>query len=113
MGGHVELSTMDVHPNTRGRGFGAALTAALAWTAIAQGDVLFLRVFSNNPAASLYVRLGFRERRRLWVLQWRRPTPAETERAQELRDPCDRCPDRGQRTGRWSGPPRRAEGEVN
>jgi hypothetical protein len=35
----------------------------------------FLHVFPDNPAASLYARLGFSERARPWVI-WRRPFPA-------------------------------------
>ena len=72
MQGHVELSAIAVHPGARGRGHGAALTAALARAAFARGAVPFLHVYAHNPAASLYVRLGFAERRKLWVLLWRR-----------------------------------------
>jgi ribosomal protein S18 acetylase RimI-like enzyme len=77
--GYVELSAIAVHPDARGRGYGAGLTAALARAAFARGDVPFLHVYADNPAASLYIRLGFGKRRNLWVLLWRRLTPAETE----------------------------------
>jgi hypothetical protein len=40
-----------------------------------RGDVPFLHVFPNSPAAKLHARLGFRERATLWVL-WHRPVPA-------------------------------------
>jgi ribosomal protein S18 acetylase RimI-like enzyme len=69
---HVELSAIAVHPDARGHGLGAAITAYLARAAIARGQVPFLHVFPDNPAATLYARLGFRERANLWVL-WRRP----------------------------------------
>lgn len=76
--GHVELSAIAVHPDARGRGRGAALTAALARAAFARGEVPFLHVYPDNPAAGLYARLGFRERRRLWVLLWRSLAPDRT-----------------------------------
>jgi ribosomal protein S18 acetylase RimI-like enzyme len=69
---HVELSAIAVHPAARGRGLGAAITAHLARSAIARGEIPFLHVFPNNPALRLYRRLGFRERATLWVL-WHRP----------------------------------------
>jgi len=69
---HVELSAIAVHPDARGGGLGAAVTAHLANSALARGLVPFLHVFPGNPAIELYRRLGFRERTRLWVL-WRRP----------------------------------------
>jgi len=72
--GHVELSAICVHPDARGRGLGAALTLRLARDALARGEVPFLHVFPDNPAAALYARLGFRERATLWVL-WHRPAP--------------------------------------
>jgi GNAT superfamily N-acetyltransferase len=75
MPGYVEPSAIAVHPDARGRGHGAALTVALARAAVARGDVPFLHVYSDNPGASLYARLGFRERRQLWVLLRRRLAP--------------------------------------
>jgi ribosomal protein S18 acetylase RimI-like enzyme len=70
--GYVELSAICVHPEVRGRGLGAALTRHILRRAVARGEVPFLHVFPDNPAACLYARLGFRERARLWVV-WRRP----------------------------------------
>jgi ribosomal protein S18 acetylase RimI-like enzyme len=70
--GHVELSAICVHPAARGRGLGAALTLRLAREVLARGELPFLHVFSDNPAAGLYARLGFRDRATLWVL-WHRP----------------------------------------
>ena len=72
--GFVELSAIAVHPNARRRGYGAALTAALARAVFARNEVPFLHVYEDNPAAALYTRLGFRERRKLWVLLWHRHT---------------------------------------
>jgi ribosomal protein S18 acetylase RimI-like enzyme len=71
MQGHVELSAIAVHRAARGLGLGAALTASLSRAALARGEVPFLHVHPDNPAAALYARLGFQERRELWVLQWR------------------------------------------
>lgn len=71
--GHVELSTICVHPEARGRGYAAALVQALMNLAFERGDVPFLHVRPDNGAAvSLYRRLGFETRRELVVL-WRRP----------------------------------------
>jgi len=69
---HVELSAIAVHPDARGQGLGAAVTAHLANSALARDLVPLLHVFPSNPAVELYKRLGFRERARLWVL-WSRP----------------------------------------
>jgi ribosomal protein S18 acetylase RimI-like enzyme len=80
--GHVELSGIAVHPDARERGYGAALTAALARAAFARGEVPFLHVYPDNRAATLYARLGFRERGQPWVLLWRRLTArSENEEA--------------------------------
>jgi ribosomal protein S18 acetylase RimI-like enzyme len=79
MRGHVELSAIAVHPDARRRGYGAALTAGLARAAFARGTVPLLHVYADNPAASLYARLGFGERRKLWVLLWRRLAPGMAE----------------------------------
>jgi ribosomal protein S18 acetylase RimI-like enzyme len=70
--GHVELSAICVHPEARGRGHAASLTAALMRLAFAAGEVPFLHVRPDNAAVALYERLGFQTRRELVVL-WRRP----------------------------------------
>lgn len=73
-GGFVELSAICTHPEARRRGFAAALTMRLARDVLARGEVPFLHVFPENTAAvALYERLGFRNRRTLWIV-WRRPT---------------------------------------
>lgn len=74
LNGHVELSAISVHPEMRGHGLGRALTLRLMHQAFERGDVPFLHVFPDNPAASLYARWGFRERARHYVI-WRRPVP--------------------------------------
>jgi ribosomal protein S18 acetylase RimI-like enzyme len=72
--GYVELSAICVHPAARRHGFGYLLTWYLADRAFGRGEVPFLHVFPDNPAASLYAKCGFRERARVWVI-WRRPIP--------------------------------------
>jgi GNAT superfamily N-acetyltransferase len=70
--GFVELSAICVHPDARGAGLGAALTAHAARSALARGLTPFPHVYPDNPARVLYAQLGFNERTRLWVI-WRRP----------------------------------------
>lgn len=71
--GHVELSAICVHPEVRGKGYGAALTRELMRRAFAQGERPFLHVRPDNAAAvTLYRGLGFETRRELVVL-WRQP----------------------------------------
>jgi ribosomal protein S18 acetylase RimI-like enzyme len=70
--GFVELSAICVHPDARGAGLGAALTAHAARRVSERGLTPFLHVYPDNPAKALYSRLGFSERARLWIL-WRRP----------------------------------------
>jgi ribosomal protein S18 acetylase RimI-like enzyme len=77
--GYVELSAICVHPDARGKGLGAALTLHLARGAFARGEVPFLHVYPNNPAAGLYTRLGFVTRATVWVL-WRRLLAPEATR---------------------------------
>jgi predicted GNAT family acetyltransferase len=70
--GYVELSGICVAPEARGRGFAHILTQRLAARALERGELPFLHVFPDNPAAALYMRWGFRERARPFVI-WRRP----------------------------------------
>jgi ribosomal protein S18 acetylase RimI-like enzyme len=70
--GYGELSAISVHPEARGCGLGRAVTEHLMRAVFDRGDVPFLHVFPDNPAALLYKKLGFRERVRLYVI-WRRP----------------------------------------
>jgi ribosomal protein S18 acetylase RimI-like enzyme len=73
--GYGELSAISVHPEARGRGLGRAVTKHLMRAVFDRGDVPFLHVFPDNPAALLYKRWGFCERVRLHVI-WRRPVVA-------------------------------------
>ena len=72
---YVELSAIAVDPAARGLGLGAAVVLHMATYVRARGKTPFLHVFPDNPAMALYHRLGFRERRRLWVI-FRRRLPA-------------------------------------
>jgi ribosomal protein S18 acetylase RimI-like enzyme len=58
------LSSIATHPSARGRGFGAAVTAALSRTLLADGcDVVTLGMYATNTAGrALYDRLGMHER---------------------------------------------------
>lgn len=69
---HVEISAVAVDPAARGLGLGAAIVLHLAARIRAEGKTPFLHVFPENPAITLYQRLGFRERTRFWVLPRRR-----------------------------------------
>lgn len=67
--GFTEISAIATDPAHRARGFGGALTAALAAHIRAAGAMPFLHVFPDNPAAALYRALGFSERRSL-IVTW-------------------------------------------
>lgn len=73
--GLVELSAIAVRPADRGRGLASRLIVDLSRRAAERGEVPFLHVFPDNPAAKLYEHLGFRVRTTLWVL-WHRPAAA-------------------------------------
>lgn len=58
--GYTEVSGVCVHPDYRGRGYAAGLTAAVAQAIVARGETPFLHVYPDNAAAiRLYERLGF------------------------------------------------------
>lgn len=73
--GYTELSAICTHPDARGRGHAARLTRCLMNRVIDRGELPFLHVRTDNPALELYRRLGFVERREIWVL-WRKPKAA-------------------------------------
>lgn len=67
--GYVEISAVAVDPSQRGRGYGRALTSALAAGIRAQGSVPLLHVFPDNTAAlTLYESIGFRTRTELTIV---------------------------------------------
>ena len=73
LAGLVEISAISTHPAERGRGLAGLLTYTLAKRALSRGETPFLHVRPGNEAAiSVYRRLGFEIRRKLWVL-WRQP----------------------------------------
>ena len=64
----VEISAVCVDPGHRGKGFAALLVTRLAQRLQAQGLTPFLHVFADNASAiALYQKLGFAERRTLYV----------------------------------------------
>ncbi|MEV4532996.1 GNAT family N-acetyltransferase [Asanoa sp. NPDC049518] len=59
-GGVGFLSGIAVHPSARGRGFGAALTAALTRNLVKEFGIAALGVMTDNvPANTMYARLGY------------------------------------------------------
>jgi ribosomal protein S18 acetylase RimI-like enzyme len=72
LSGFAEVSAVCVHPEARGRGFAAALVAAVVNGILARGEQAFLHVLADNHSAiSLYQKLGFVRRAQftLTVLQ--------------------------------------------
>lgn len=62
--GFSEVSGVCTHPDHRGRGYAAALTARVAARILARGETPFLHVFADNAGAiAVYQTLGFRLRR--------------------------------------------------
>lgn len=58
--GFVEISAVCTHPDHRGKGLAAALTASLASAALERGETPFLHAFADNATAlGLYRTLGF------------------------------------------------------
>ena len=63
--GCVEISAVCVSPEHRGKGYAALLVAWLVHKLREEGVTPFLHVFTDNPAITLYERLGFRKRKTL------------------------------------------------
>lgn len=62
--GFTEISAVTTHPDARGRGYAAALTAEVCRGILARGEVPVLHVaVGNDGARRVYERLGFVERR--------------------------------------------------
>jgi predicted GNAT family acetyltransferase len=67
--GWVEVSAVCTHPDARGHGYAAALTAAIVEGIQARGDGAFLHVREGNTSAErLYERLGFKLRRAVGIV---------------------------------------------
>jgi len=72
--GLVEISAVCTHPEARGRGLGAAVTAQVAAAIAARGATPFLHVAEDNHGARrIYERLGFVTRRMVDVRVVRTP----------------------------------------
>lgn len=61
--GFVEVSAVCTHPDARGRGYAGLLMSRVMGDIISEGSTPFLHAFSDNPAVSLYSKLGFIQRR--------------------------------------------------
>jgi ribosomal protein S18 acetylase RimI-like enzyme len=61
--GFVEVSAVCTHPDARGRGYAGVLMSRVMRDIIAEGAVPFLHALAENPAVSLYRKLGFAQRR--------------------------------------------------
>ena len=70
--GWVEISAVAVDPEYRGRGYGKAVTAALAARIRAASQMPFLHVYPDIPAFDLYKTMGFVPRTTLTVI-WLAP----------------------------------------
>lgn len=71
--GYREISAVCTVPEWRGRGLAKGLVAHLVRGLLADGEVPFLHVRTDNPPAiRAYERLGFVRRRALRVAVWRR-----------------------------------------
>ena len=61
--GFVEVSAVCTHPDARGRGYAGALMSRVMRDIVGEGSTPFLHAFADNPAVSLYRKLGFVQRR--------------------------------------------------
>lgn len=74
--GYIEISAVATDSAARGRGYGRALSVAMAQRIRAAGQTPFLHVFPDNrSAARLYESIGFVRRRELLVT-WLKPADA-------------------------------------
>lgn len=66
--GYTEISAVCTHPNHRGQGLAAGLTAHVARGILARGDTPFLHhAADNDPARRVYDALGFEFRREVGI----------------------------------------------
>ena len=74
--GFTEISAVCTYPEHRGRGLAEALVRALIRRILSRGEMPFLHIFSDYAAArSLYVKLGFTQRRSFVVSVLKRAAP--------------------------------------
>jgi ribosomal protein S18 acetylase RimI-like enzyme len=71
--GYTEISAVCTHPDYRGRGYGRDLVETLVRNIIDRGDVPILHVEKDNPAASLYEKIGFSVRQTIHLVGLRKP----------------------------------------
>jgi ribosomal protein S18 acetylase RimI-like enzyme len=57
--GYTEVSAVCTDPEFRGRGFAERAMRTIAAGIVARGEIPFLHVATDNPAISIYERLGF------------------------------------------------------
>ena len=71
--GHTEISAVCCHPDFRGQGLPTALMRLVSQAIVARGETPFLHVLAENePAITLYGKLGLRVRLRSRLLVLRR-----------------------------------------
>lgn len=63
--GYTEVSAVCTHPGFRGRGYSHALMSRFMRGILNRGEIPFLHVRKENPAAHLYRKLGFQVRAEL------------------------------------------------
>jgi predicted GNAT family acetyltransferase len=71
-GRYAEVSAVCTHPDSRGRGYAAAVVTAVTQGIVARGDLPMLHVRSDNPAVRVYERIGYATGRWLEFLIVRR-----------------------------------------
>jgi ribosomal protein S18 acetylase RimI-like enzyme len=71
--GFTEISAVCTHPDHRGRGHSTSLVRTLMHSIVNRGELPFLHVYGDNPAAAaLYAKLGFTQSRSFAVTVLRR-----------------------------------------
>jgi predicted GNAT family acetyltransferase len=65
--GFTEVSAVCTHPAFRGRGYGHALMSKVISGILDRGETPFLHVKTDNPAITLYRKLGFQIRAQLHI----------------------------------------------
>jgi ribosomal protein S18 acetylase RimI-like enzyme len=63
--GFTEVSAVCTHPDFRGRGYSNALMSAVISGILRRGETPFLHAKTDNPAVSLYEKMGFKVRSQL------------------------------------------------